>query len=102
MDMEWEEGAALEAWVDKAPGSLDAQRALGEFYRRTHDEDAALAVYQNAVRQYPGNAELHLELARTYERLGQDDQALAEGDAALALRPGDPRVLMPRVIGIGV
>ncbi len=95
MDMELEEGAALEAWVEKSPGSLDAQRALGEFYRRTHDEDAAVAVYQAAVEQYPGNAELHLELARTYERLGQDEQTLAEFDAALALKPGDPRVLMP-------
>lgn len=95
MGMEAEERVALEAWVAASPGSLEAHRALGEYYRRTHDDDAALFEYQQAAQQFPGNADMRLELAHAYERTGDEDNMRAELDAALGLRPGDPRILMP-------
>ena len=58
------EGASLSSWIEEAPQSPDAHRALAEYYRSIGQNDAALAEYQRVTQLAPGNVNAHLSLAR--------------------------------------
>jgi len=89
LGMRDQQGAVLESWATEAPGSLDAHRALGQYYRSAVDYESAVAQYQTATQLVPGNASVHAELASAYMSLRQYDAARDELSVAVELNPAD-------------
>jgi tetratricopeptide (TPR) repeat protein len=89
LGMKDQQGAVLESWVSDVPDSLDARRALGQYYRSTGNYEAAVAQYSAATALVPGNAAAHVDLASAYTSLREYDAAQAELATAAELRPGD-------------
>jgi tetratricopeptide (TPR) repeat protein len=89
LGMKDQQGAVLESWVSDVPGSLDARRALGQYYQSQGDHAAALAQYGAAAELVPGNAAAHVDMARAYTGLGEYDAAEGELMVATELRPDD-------------
>jgi len=82
--------SATAAFLLKQPVNSEIALALGEEYRRTYDEEAAIGVLREAVAKAPDASWLRWALSRALDQDGQSDEARAERDAA---RKANPRLV---------
>ena len=72
-----------------AAGNAAAQAALGDFYCRTEDYDAALEAYDESVRLSPGHVGVRYNRATVRRFLGLLEGAEQDVDALIAATPED-------------
>jgi Tfp pilus assembly protein PilF len=94
LGMTYEEGSALQGWVEADPRSAEAHVALADFYRRQGDPQSAIAEYHQALSTSPGNTQASLGLAHAYSRLHEYDLAHQQLTNVVEQRPGEIQAWM--------
>ena len=73
---------SLEAAVDREPGSVDVQLALGDLHLQQRRYDQAREAYEQVVAIAPGLPVGHIRLGRLANSLGDREAAQAHAEAA--------------------
>ena len=76
--------------VAQAPGSIDANAELGDFYKRHHEDQKAIESLNAALKLDPRNTGIERSIANIYIGIGEPEKALAVLDQAIAINPKDP------------
>lgn len=83
-----QELAHLQNAVNVAPGYVEAQVALADFYARRGEDATALELYRATAAAHPGNPRATLALAQAWQGQQLFDEAERVYRRALALTPG--------------
>lgn len=79
--------------IEREPGWVEANGALGNLLLQTKQHDAALAHWQTVVEAYPNRPEPHYQLGRVYLAMGARDDAIASFEHALEREPNHANAL---------
>ncbi len=89
LNMPQQEGTALQSWVAQAPGSVEAHRAMAQYYNRTGNTPNALAEYQAVAQLTPQNATAYRDLGLAYQRMQMYGDAQGALATAMNLQPNN-------------